>query len=86
MTNEEFSAACSELSSKIAKFYDDIEDPTVILCALVPLVAQTALNVAYERQAPTIEILEIFGRDLKDCTAKMHLFMEVLRKTEGTAQ
>ena len=43
---EKFNAACSELTSKIAKFYDDIEDQTLIICALIPLVAQNVLNVA----------------------------------------
>lgn len=86
MTPEEFNDACGELSSKIAKFYDDIEDPTLIMCALIPLVAQSILNVAYVRQVATIEIVDILCEDIKICTAKMQLFMEKLRKTEGTAQ
>jgi hypothetical protein len=86
MTDEERRTACAELSFKIAQFYDDVEDPTVILWALIPLVAQSVLNVAYERQVPTTEILKIFGKDLKGCTVKMHLCIQELRKTEGTAQ
>ena len=85
MTNEEFCTACAELSVRIHKSYEDDEDPAVVLWALVPLVAQAALNVASVRQVPTKEILKIFGRDLKGCTVKMHLFIKELRKTEGTA-
>lgn len=86
MTDEDRLTACAELSVKIHKSYEDDEDPTLIMCALIPLVAQSILNVASARQVPTIEILKIFGRDLKGCTVKMHLFIEELRKTEGTAQ
>jgi hypothetical protein len=83
---EEFNTACSELSSKIAKFYDNIEDQTLIVCALIPLVSQTILNVAYEREAPITGVLEMVCGDIRICTHKIHAFMEVLHKTEGTAQ
>lgn len=85
MTDEEFNTACGELSSKLAKFYDDIEDQTLIMCAIIPLVSQSILNVAHARQAPVEEVLEIVLGDVQICTAKMQLFMEKMRKTEGTA-
>ena len=85
MTPEEFNKACGELSSKIAKFYDDIEDQTLIMCALIPLISQSILNVAHSRQASVEEVLEMVWGDVQICTAKMHLFMEKLHKTEGTA-
>lgn len=84
MTEEEFNKACGELSSKIAKFYDDIEDQTLIVCALIPLISQSILNVAHARQAPVEEVLKMVCGDVKICTGKMHDFMEKLRKTEGT--
>ena len=86
MTDEEFNTACGELSSKIAKFYDDIEDQTLIMCALLPLAAQSVMNVAYARGTSTIEVLDMFTRDLKFITAKLQAFMDRLHKTEGTAQ
>lgn len=86
MTNEEFNTAARELSVKIARIYDDVEDPTLVISALMPCLAQTILNCAYSRQVPTNKVLDIFYEDLRGCTAKMHLFMERLRKTEGVAQ
>jgi hypothetical protein len=86
MTDEEFNTAARELSCKISQFYDDIEDQTLIMCALIPLVSQSVLNVAYARDTSTIEVLNMFTRDLKFTTAKLQTFMEKLRKTEGTAQ
>jgi len=86
MTDEEFDTAARELSCKIAKFYDDVEDPTLVISALLPLVAQTVLNCAYSKQAPTNTVLDIFYEELRDCTAKMQLFMERLKKTEGAEQ
>jgi hypothetical protein len=80
MTPKEFDTAARDLSCKIAKFYDDVEDPTLIISALLPLVAQTILNCAYSKQAPTTKVLEIFHDELKDCTAKMQLYTERLRK------
>ena len=85
VTPEDFNDACGELSSKIAKFYDDIEDQTLIVCALIPLISQSILNVAHARQAPVEEVLEMVWGDVQICTAKMQLFMEKMRKTEGTA-
>jgi len=86
MTEEEFNTACGELSSKIAKFYDNIEDQTLIICALIPLVAQTILNVAHERDAPITGVLDVICGDIRICTGKMQGFMEALHKVEGTAQ
>jgi hypothetical protein len=86
MTNEEFNTAARELSVKIAKLYDDVEDQTLVISALLPLVAQTVLNCAYSKQAPTEKVLEIFYEELRDCTAKMQLFLERMKKAEGTAQ
>ena len=83
---EKFNAACSELTSKIAKFYDDIEDQTLIICALIPLVAQNVLNVAYQRDVPITEVLDMICKDIRICTGKMQDFMEALRKEEGTAK
>jgi hypothetical protein len=83
---EKFNAACGELSSKIAKFYDDVEDQTLIICALIPLVAQTVLNVAYSRDASITEVLDVICGDIRICTGKMQGFMEALRNVEGTAQ
>jgi len=82
---EEFNTACGELSSKIAKFYDNIEDQTLIICAIIPLISQSILNVSHARQAPAADVLEMVWGALQICTAKMHLFMEKLHKTEGTA-
>ena len=86
MTNEEFDTAARDLSVKIARLYDDVEDPTLVISALLPLVAQTILNCAYSKRAPTNTVLDIFYEELRDCTTKMQLFMGRLRKTEGTAQ
>lgn len=85
MTNEEFNTAARELSVKIAKFYDDVEDPTIVVSALMFCIAQTILNCAYSRQVPTDKVLDIFYEDLRGCTAKMQLFMNRLKKTEGAA-
>lgn len=86
MTDEEFNAACGKLSCDIAKFYDDIEDPTLIMCALLPLAAQSVMNVAYVREVPTTEVLDMFTRDLKFITAKLQAFMDRLHETTGVAQ
>jgi hypothetical protein len=86
MPKDEFDIACRELSSKIAKLYDDVEDPTVVLCALIPLCAQSILNVAFAAQVPTIGVVRTFSQDVVSCTAKMQQFMEMLRKQEGPVQ
>jgi hypothetical protein len=86
LSKDEFDIACRELSSKIAKLYDDVEDPTVVLCALIPLCAQSILNTAFAAQVPTIGVVRTFSQDLANCTAKMQEYMEMLRKQQGPVQ
>jgi len=86
MPEDEFNIACRDLSAKIAKLYEDVEDPTVVLCALVPLCAQSLLNTAFAAQIPTIDVVRTFSQDVASCTAKMQQFMELLRKQEGPMQ
>ena len=86
LSPEEFDIACRDLSVKIAKLYDDVEDPTVVLCALVPLCAQSIVNTAFAAQVPTIGVVRTFSQDLAHCTAKMQEFMELLRSQQGPIQ
>jgi len=80
MTDQAFNDQCRDLSSRIAKLYDDVEDPMVVLSALIPCVAQNVMNVAYVRQAPLNAILDCLAEDLRDCTAKLFLFMQTMHK------
>jgi hypothetical protein len=86
LSPEEFDIACRDLSAKIAKLYDDVEDPTMVLCALIPLCAQSLLNTAFVAQVPTIDVVRTFSQDVASCTAKMQTFMELLRKQQGPVQ
>ena len=86
LSPKEFDIACRDLSAKIAKLYDDVEDPTVVLCALIPLCAQSILNVAFAAQVPTIDVVRTFSQDVASCTAKMQQFMELLRSQQGPIQ
>lgn len=76
MTEEElkkFQHDCLDLTKKIAHMWDDV-DVEIILPTLVPLVAQSVVNLAYARQLPTIDVLDAFKVDITDCTARLMAF------------
>ena len=58
----------------------------MVLCALIPLCAQSILNVAFAAQVPTIDVVRTFSQDVASCTAKMQQFMELLRSQQGPIQ
>ena len=82
MTTEEFNHATTDITVKIARMVDDVENPAVVLAAYVPVVAQAVLNVSYSRRADTFEVLGIFTDSVKNCIGRMHAFMEKI-KAEG---
>lgn len=82
MTTEEFNHATTDITVKIARMVDDVENPTVVLAAYVPVVAQAILNVSYSKQADAFEVLDVFTDSVKHCIGRMHAFMEKI-KAEG---
>jgi hypothetical protein len=83
--NKAFNDQCRDLSTQIAKLYDDVEDPTVVMAALIPCISQTIMNVAYAMQIPMNTVIDPLVEDIKDCTARMFVFFESA-KTEGGVQ